>query len=456
MFSFLELWTLKLFLIAISVLGSSILTGQDAEFTLTDQLIGHWEGAFIKQNSFQKFDIEFYLKDSTLTSLQIIEDWHPQFGEFVLPVNIDSTDKITFNTGYGKCNSFLDSKSLEINGILENTNPSIYIHLKKVPDAAPLNIDVIPLEIENDGVRIFGHLHYPKFGPSKTAIIIVGGRGCYAGSTKYDLYAKLFRTYGISTFSFHKRGAGKSTGNCDEASIDDLADDVVAIKEFLEGQYNYEHIGILGSSAGGWVMLNASEKTDFDFLISVVGPTTSVRDQQLQSLDEGVKYYNLSEVARRDLMTYTNLLFDADATEESFLQFQELLESAEINDWKKILETTDIPKSKSDIKNLWLRRHNYDPSDAITKCKVPYLAIFGENDWVVPYKENITRLNELVDEDKMKYIKVVVLPDAEHGTDVAEKYQILENQNSYWRFFRISPHLQIEMIQFLKKNNFTD
>ena len=70
--------------------------GQIEMPNVVDPLMGFWEGAFIKNNSFQKLDIQFYKNENQIQSLQIIEDWHPQFGEFVLPVEIDSIGQITF------------------------------------------------------------------------------------------------------------------------------------------------------------------------------------------------------------------------------------------------------------------------------------------------------------------------------------------------------------------------
>ena len=272
-------------------------------------LEGQWEGAFIKGNSFQKFDIQFYKKDGAMKSFQIIEDWHPQFGEFELPVEIDSLNQIRFNCGYGKAILQLDGKALELNGSIEGTVPAIYLHFKKVPNAPDADYLVDPIIIQNGDINLNGHLHQPKYGDKKTAIIIVGGRGCYAGSTRYDLYAKLLRSYGVSVVSFNKRGTGKSNGNCDQASMADLANDVSAVHDYLENHpNNYEHIGVIGSSAGGWVMAKASEKTPFAFMIGIVGPSTSVRDQQLQSMDYGLGFYKLPLASRSDLLEYTNMM----------------------------------------------------------------------------------------------------------------------------------------------------
>jgi len=105
---------------------------------------------------------------------------------------------------------------------------------------------------------------------------------------------------------------------------------------------------------------------------------------------------------------------------------------------------------------LWVRRHNYDPGKKLTAFNKPFLAIYGEIDWIVPYKENIERLHKLFPNERQKLLKTVVAHDAEHGTETKGKYIELSEGESYWRFFRISPVVQIEIIEFLKIHGFID
>lgn len=440
--------TLTLLVCLIGIISQA----QDDISTLIE---GFWEGAAIKNNSYQKFDVQFYNTDGNINSLQVIEEWHPQFGEFSIPVSIDSMNRIQMNTGYGKAILRLDRKASEIIGQIEGSNPTVYIHLKKVPEPPIPDYKVEAVEIENGSITLSGHLHQPKFNTSGTAIIMVGGRGCYAGSTQYDLYAKLFRAYGISVLVFNKRGTGNSTGDCSKATIDDLASDVVACKEYLSRHPdNFRAIGTIGSSAGGWVIVKAEELTDFDFMISIVGPSTSVRDQQLQSMAYGFDVFDISSDAKSELIEYTNMMFDANADTKSYSRFEELLASSEENKWKQLLEDTDIPESAEGINKLWVRRHDYDPGAELAKFNKPFLAIYGEDDWIVPYNENISRLESLFSDKRRDLLTTIVAPNAQHGTETEGTYVTLANNLSYWRFFRISPVVQIELIKFLKTHKF--
>ncbi|MAD98430.1 MAG: hypothetical protein CMB99_13985 [Flavobacteriaceae bacterium] len=421
----------------------------------SEKLIGHWEGAFIKNNSYQKIEIEFSKRDQKIFSFQIMDEWHPSFGEFEVLVSIDSIGTIKFNTGLGKALLTLDGNNLELIGNLNGYNPAIYLHLKKVANPPRPSFILEELNVSTEAGSIYGHLHVPKIR-SKTAVILVGGRGCYPDQTKYNLYAKFFRKYGISVLAYQKRGTGKSSGNCNQATIGDLSNDVIALKRYLENHSNgYEKIGVLGISAGGWTMTKASEKTNFDFMISIVGPSTSVREQQMQSMHYGADFYQLSSKAKENIEQYTNLMFDAKPNVKGYQSMADLLALAKKEKWNVLLEDTDVPKDANSMEKLWVRRHNFDPRKALASFENPFLVIYGSRDWIVPQKENVDRLKELF-KGREKLLTTVVAYGAEHGMEKEAKMIAVNDRQSYWHFYRISSQVRIEIVKFLEKNKLID
>ncbi|MEL6926736.1 MAG: alpha/beta hydrolase, partial [Bacteroidota bacterium] len=338
-----------------------------------DLLEGNWSGGFIANNAQQKLDMQCTNREGQLFCLQIMEEWHPTFGEFEVPVRIDSTGIIKLPTGYGEAHLLLDKNNLELHGSIKENNPVTYLHLKKVPDPPKATHSVEAVTISSNGLKLQGHFHQPKVNDLKTAVIIVGGRGCYPDQTQFNLYAKLLRQYGISVLAYQKRGTGGSEGNCGTATIEDLANDLASVKEFITQHPNqYRSIGVLGISAGAWVMAKAEEKIDFDFMISIVGPATSVRDQQLQSMKTGSVFYKLSETVRQNLERYTKLMLNEQSDAQQFEQMQQLLSLAEKEDWKKLLEDTDQPKTMEEIDQLWVRRFRYDPAKVLQNFNKPF------------------------------------------------------------------------------------
>ena len=430
-----------------------------SSFTQTppSQLVGHWRGSFIKVNSSQDFQVRFYEKDGQLQSLQIMEEWHPQFGEFVLPVTIDSTNLITFRTGIGAARMRLDTAALELNGTLTDQTPTTYVHLKKIPDPPTPTYTVEAVRMRSGNDTLGGYVHRPKYAPSRTAIIIVGGRGCWTGSPKFDLYAKLLRDYNVTVLAYDKRGTGQSSGDCATATLDDLAEDVVTIRDYLRRVYpDLQHIGALGSSAGGWVVARAAELTELDFLITVVGPATSVRDQQLQSMDYGLREYKLPANSRDDLRAYTELMLDAPVTPDNFARMQALLKNAKVAGWDQLLDDTDVPADVDAMDQLWVRRHAYDPARSWRQFDGPVLAVFGERDWIVPLRENTERLRSFFPNGRTDQLHIVIAPEGGHSTEAPDQWVKLTDDHRYYRFFRVSPVLSIEVIQFLRKWNYMD
>ncbi|MEM9834876.1 MAG: alpha/beta hydrolase [Bacteroidota bacterium] len=429
------------------VLGLSIYS-QPLDFERA--LLGYWSGSFVKENSSQRIEIQITQREDQFIGLQVMEEWHPTYGEFEVPIQIDSTQLLTFGTGYGRVKMRLDTNNLEMIGYVDGQTPQLSLHLKREPRRPKITLEAEEVIIANDSVSLHGHLHVPR-QRSGTVIIIAGGRGCYADQTKYNLYAKFLNEYGISVLAYQKRGTGQSSGNCDLATIDELADDLVAVKKYLENHPNqYDKIGVIGLSAGGWTMAKAEEKTDFDFMIGIVGPATSVKDQQLQSSRYGAEFYKLSDVATQHLLRYIELLFSKTVTPAIYAEVTSLLGKAEKEGWLSILEDTDKPASLARFDELWVRRHNYDPATTWRSFDKPLLAIFGERDWIVPYTENMAAFEKHF-ANQPNQLTTLFTHNAEHGLEMEIKYVKLSEQTSYWHFFRISPRARIEIIDFLDK-----
>ncbi|XOV67789.1 MAG: alpha/beta hydrolase [Fluviicola sp.] len=432
------------------------LTSLGQENSAIKRLItGSWEGAIIIKNAYQKIEVDFSERNGDLFALQIMDEWHPTFGEFEVPVTIDSNQNIHFNSGYGPVTFDIDAKNLELIGEVDSED-SVYVHLKKVPrkPASPYQVDKVM--IESGDIQLSGHLHLPINNPTKTVVILVGGRGCFADLTEHNLYAKFLREYGIAVLAYQKRGTGESSGDCSLATIEDLANDVRFVKSYLEAHdEQFETIGVLGISAGGWTMTKAEENVDFDFMISVVGPSTSVKDQQLQSAKYGAEIYDLTQEATNHLLEYTELLFLEKPKKKEFKRTQALLELAENEGWIELLEETDVANSLEEMKNLWVVRHNFDPELVLRNFSNPFLALYGERDWIVPVTENTDLLLEYFAETP-ELLTTVNVYNADHGMEMESRLVQLESGLSYRHFYRVSPEVRIEIVEFLALHGYIE
>ncbi|ALM06381.1 hypothetical protein SB49_00020 [Sediminicola sp. YIK13] len=91
---------MKNFIYLLNWLPQLVFSQPDVE--ISNILIGYWEGAFIKNNSYQKIDINSRKEMVTFSGFKLWTNGILTFGEFEVPVQIDSIGQISFGTGYGK------------------------------------------------------------------------------------------------------------------------------------------------------------------------------------------------------------------------------------------------------------------------------------------------------------------------------------------------------------------
>jgi hypothetical protein len=100
----------------------------------------------------------------------------------------------------------------------------------------------------------------------------------------YRLFAEYFLRQGIATLIYDKRGWGDSTGESLFSSIFPLADDAVAVYQFLESHPAIQSngIGFWGASNGAWVAPLAASRVNhpaFVIAVSSAGVTPAYQEQ---------------------------------------------------------------------------------------------------------------------------------------------------------------------------------
>jgi len=138
----------------------------------------------------------------------------------------------------------------------------------------------VAYENQSANVHISGSLTLPKGkGPFPAVLLIVGSGPLDRDETAYFhkpflVLADHLTRQGIAVLRVDKRGVGKTTGDFEEATILDLADDVLAGVEYLKGRMEIDpkRIGLLGHSEGGVVgPIVASRSSDTAFLVMLAG-----------------------------------------------------------------------------------------------------------------------------------------------------------------------------------------
>lgn len=110
----------------------------------------------------------------------------------------------------------------------------------------------------------------------------------------------------------------------------------------------------------------------------------------------------------------------------------------------------DIPATRADMSKLWLRRFRYDPADFFSVMEdLPYLAIFGAKDVIVPVEENVAVLSELGDN-----VRAVIVPESGACYDHDAQSLVLPNGELFWLFEGPDVGFTGETVEFLRRGGF--
>nr|MBA2731975.1 alpha/beta fold hydrolase [Acidobacteriota bacterium] len=363
-----------------------------AQTTGEDQLEGFWTGAFVRDGAVQIVSAEIRREGDKLRVEMEMPD-RPFAAPTISTIERDANGHLRFDTIYGPASVALDTVFLEMVGDVAENTPSLRLHLKRSLRPPMPIIRTEEITFRNGDITISGTLVIPEGEGPHPVALQVHGRGCQ-GRGAYLRRARVLARYGIAGLAFDKRGVGASKGRCESATIDDETGDLLAAIEFLASRQEIDRtqIGAFSSSAGGWIVPRAAarSKTPLAFIVTIVGPATSVREQQLDNARYISRDLKLSAEDQKPLMRYIELMFAEGDPDAQFAEMRQLIAQGEKTGWaKEFLDTTDVALSASEIKNLWVRRFNYDPRADLKRIRVPFLAFYGGSDRVVPPDENV-------------------------------------------------------------------
>jgi dienelactone hydrolase len=200
-------------------------------------------------------------------------------------------------------------------------------------------------------------------GPFPAAVIIHGSGTSRRDSGWYLTLTQHLQQNGVVVLLPDKRGSEKSEGNWRTSSFEDLSTDTLAAIEFLKTQQviPLTDVGIIGMSQGGWIVpIVASESSDVDFVVSMVGSAVTPAEQLIYE-----ENHNLRQMGF--LPGISNVI---------------------------ALASTAYIRNVAQAE-FWDQVANYDPIPFWQEVNVPALALYGADDTNVPSEESAKRLNTL-------------------------------------------------------------
>ncbi len=138
------------------------------------------------------------------------------------------------------------------------------------------------LSFTSNGLKLYGTLWEPKNSIQKGLFFVTSSQGNDRSGTNAE--ASYFADLGYTVFNYDKRGTGKSEGNWQSATIEELcSDDINAIAFFAKAtRLPLTKIGIKGSSQGGIkIPYILTKMPELKFGISISCPSGTLLESDL-------------------------------------------------------------------------------------------------------------------------------------------------------------------------------
>jgi uncharacterized protein len=288
-------------------------------------------------------------------------------------------------------------------------------------------------EFEFKGNTLNGLIETPIDKVSNSLIIIVPGSGRtnFVEGNWYSELRTYFVSLGISCCFWDKTGCGKSEGKFDEGlehPIEKSADEIIAAinKLKMEKIPGSEKIGLWGLSRAGWVCPWVIKKyPSIAYWISVSSPDDN--DQSVYQLKSNLILTGYSESEAKlltDEYWKGETIFQCGGSFEEYCNVTENMRKDSICVYqagktvrekyyfyqKKFLElrfAVDCISGKVDG-NPGFRK-------AVSLIKCPVLAIFGEKDSQVNWRNTIKFYRETIGANEYSDLTIKTLPDCNHN-----------------------------------------
>lgn len=318
----------------------------------------------------------------------------------------DSTKTFNFNF-----------KNNQVDGleIVENTTKFLG---KKI---TPHHVESISFQSGKNLIK--GDLYLPKGEGKHPVVVFAHGSG--PSTRGVGFFTTFFLQLGIGVLTYDKQGAGESNGDWETASLDELANDLLAGVDFLRTRKNIEpnKIGIMGNSQGGWTGSIAASKTkDLAFLVMRVGAGENVFNTISHEYKNSLLADNFTSTEINEIMKMYHASWKMAAEGKTWEEGNEQISSYKNKVWFKRVYPQERTKTLSAQKWwIWLSKNlNYDSYDYLQQIKTPTLWLMGEKDCNVNSQIGLSRIKKALQLAKNKDFEVDIIPNMAHNGMIAK------------------------------------
>jgi len=350
----------------------------------------------------------------------------------------------------------------EISGTFKqagNSTPLVFKRVAEVPNANraqdpkkpyPYDEEEVSYRNEKDNVKIAGTLTVPRGGGPYPVVLLITGSGpqdrneTVAGHRPFLVLADHLTRNGVAVLRVDDRGVGGTDPGSPSATSENLAEDVLAGVRFLKQRKEIDPkmIGLIGHSEGGMIAPMVSVRTkDVAFMVLLAGlgqrgedflytQTRLIHKAQGTHIDTTRHTIALMErinavvkTENDDKRIENKIKEEIDAYARTLTDLQrKLFEPAEAN----------VKPYMPIYKTPWYRHFiTFDPLPVLKNVKVPVLALNGELDLQVPWRENLDLIAEGLKAGGNQDVTIKAFPKLNHGfqtskTGLLSEYSQLE------------------------------
>lgn len=282
-----------------------------------------------------------------------------------------------------------------------------------------------PVTIPASGFNLGATLTRPANATGKLAAVIllpgsgVGDRdGVASGVPTMGQLAGAIADAGFVAVRFDKRGYGQSGGRAESATLNDFAEDGIAVMKWLAARRDIDpkRIAVAGHSEGAWVaLLAAAREKRLAAVAAIAAPSVTgselVLEQQRHVLDR---------------------MKATDADRQAKVELQTKINAAVITGrgWEAV-----PPDVKRQADTPWFQSLlTFDPAKVIKDVRQPILFVHGDLDKQVPVS-HVERISDLArKQSKSKSVSVVTVKGINHllvpaVTGEIDEYASLTDRN---------------------------
>lgn len=286
-----------------------------------------------------------------------------------------------------------------------------------------------------DSIRFGGTLTIPAGRGNFPAAVLISGTGrqdrdgTMAGHPMFKVLADSLGSLGFAVLRVDDRGTGESTGVYETATTADFATDALAALAFLRKQPGVGITGLIGHSEGGAAaIIAAAESPEVGFVVTLAGLATKGIDAlKLQNYGL-INASKISDYDKNRHITINTLMFDT-AYHYADSPVMALRLRSTYDAWKHADDSAyarDKPGEHDHMRFFadsyirqatgpWYRYHlQYDPVPFLRKIKVPFLALNGDKDVMVPFRENLSLIDSTLKASGNEQVVTKVLPGLNH------------------------------------------